>query len=121
MTQVKEMTNTELNRKLALLMGWQAGGDPNKKRDFVWWIDDNRFRLPEEWSPCSDPAASLEVEQAAIKADAAGYMRNLVAVKWGRQDSAELTELSLVGAADLHTATPRERAEAAYQTLSGEH
>jgi hypothetical protein len=97
MTQVKEWSNAELNRALAELMGK--------------WIGDC----------CTDPAASLEVEQAAIKADAVEYMRNLAAVKWGRQDAGEMTELSLVGAADLHLVSPRERAEAAYITLSQVH
>ncbi|ASA22017.1 hypothetical protein [Paenibacillus donghaensis] len=124
MTQVQTMTNPELNRALAVLMGWKAGGDPNKKRDFVWWIDENRFRMPEKWDPCTDPAASLEVEKAAIAKDKTAYIKNLMYVCW-RGDYLDYYNLNddewvlLSAISDLLTASPRERAEAAYITLLG--
>jgi len=118
MTQVQTMTNPELNRALAVLMGWKAGGDPNKKRDFVWWIDENRFRLPENWDPCTDPAASLEVQTAACAIDKEGYIRNIVLVKWG-ESPILYSSVSNSTAADIACASPRERAEAAYITIQG--
>ncbi|MFB5761122.1 hypothetical protein [Paenibacillus medicaginis] len=118
MTQV-QMADGDLNLKLAELMGWKSGGDPNKKRDFVWWIDENRFRLPEKWNPCTDHTASLEVQAAAIAKDKHGYLNNLAGI---------ITEVyprdlnwDIVWTNDeiisFITATPRQRAEAAYMTL----
>ncbi|MEC0169748.1 hypothetical protein [Paenibacillus graminis] len=115
MTQVKEWSNQELNRKLAELMGWQAGGDPNKQRDFVWWVDDNRFRLPEKWEPCTDPAASLEVQTAACKVDGERYIWELAII----QGWVGGKIISRKEGVRIATAIPRERAEAAYITLQG--
>lgn len=122
MTQVQTMTNQELNRALAVLMGWKAGGDPNKQRDFVWWIDDHRFRLPEKWEPCTDPAASLEVHTAAMKLDKVAYVKNLLIVMFGQKVyEREFSNhvLDFVHAAKIMDASPRERAEASYLTLKG--
>ncbi|WP_339814589.1 hypothetical protein [Paenibacillus sp. FSL R5-0928] len=116
MTQVKDMTDQQLNRALAELMGWNELVEYDDGAVYGFPPDDRwSNRVP---SYCNDSAASLEVEKSAIVAKAVEYMRNLAAIKWGRQDTEEMTEISLVGAADLHTASPRERAEAAYITLS---
>jgi hypothetical protein len=74
---------------------------------------------------CTDHAASLEVEKAAIKVDAEGYVRFLYVVKANAQtgvnippkDIAHWPHLSINIVATLFLATPRERAEAAYMTL----
>lgn len=97
MTQVKEMSNTELNCALAELINYPLE------------------RLVPNY--CTDPAASLEVQTAAIKANESLYLDTLnevvnkgaAVVKWGYHTVATML-----------TATPRERAEAAYLTLGGE-
>ncbi|KWX79939.1 hypothetical protein [Paenibacillus jilunlii] len=118
MTQVQTMTNPELNQALAVLMGWKAGGDPNKKRDFVWWIDENRFRLPENWDPCTDPAASLEVQAKAIEVNYELYVDQLSIVVYGEENYNRASNWNEWDISRLLIASPRERAEAAYITLS---
>ncbi|MEK3717947.1 hypothetical protein [Paenibacillus sp. FSL R7-0333] len=133
MTQVKEWSNQELNRRLAELMGYTVidfsyADDPDNY-DYFKVVNEageqfgeDRDSEEEAWDEVpnysGNAAASLEVQTAAIVKDPENFMRNLVAVRWDRQDAAEMKELSLVGAADLHLASPRERAEAAYITLS---
>lgn len=113
MTQLQAMTDQQLNRALAELMGWRAGGDPSKERDFVWWIDDHRFRHPEEWDPCNDPAASKEVEKAALAKDTTEYIDNLSIGLIGMCNH-RYTPLTV---AKMLVAKPRQRAEAAYITM----
>lgn len=112
MTQLQAMTNPELNRELAELMGWtEFKYDPYGG---VWAVaPDDRWTnsLPEY---CTDAAASLEVQTAACDQDRVLYMINLAKVQgWNAGGIISLTEASR-----LATATPRERAEAAYMTLS---
>ena len=97
MTQVQTMTNPELNRALAELMGK--------------WIGDC----------CGDPAASLEVQTAAIDKDYKAYIHNLNTVIYEEEegeDDGEYSAVSVEVTAAMLTASPRERAEAAYITLS---
>ncbi|MEK5417056.1 hypothetical protein [Paenibacillus sp. FSL L8-0708] len=121
MTQVKEWSNQQLNRALAELMGWTDfkedghGGMWATAPDFLW-----TNKMPDY---CTDPAASLEVQAKAKEVDAKMYVWNLSIVKW--KDAVEPEEIdgwesiNLEDIGDLLTASPRERAEAAYMTLQG--
>jgi hypothetical protein len=122
MTQVKDMTDQQLNRALAELMGYKV----RLKGSCYWLVNPtgeesaNPFgRNSEEiawtWVPdyCTDPAASLEVQAKAIEVDYKAYLRNMQMLRWNRSSS----RLSLWDAANLMLASPRERAEAAYITL----
>lgn len=104
MTQVKEMTNPELNRTLAELIGVYR---PD--------IDSEWEAVPDY---CTDPAASLEVQAAAIAKDKEAYIRNWLLCKYGKPIT-YYTSVSLPVAAEIADSKPRERAEAAYQTLQG--
>lgn len=69
----------------------------------------------------SDPAASLEVQAKAIEKDSKEYIRNLSIVKWNEDpldSEGDWDGVTIEGVAELLTATPRDRAEAAYITLS---
>ena len=97
MTQVQDMTDQQLNVALAELTGFPI--------DMV---------VP---NYCNDPAASLDIQAAACKIDKSAYIGNLSYVMLGKS-VAYLEAVSLELAADFCTATDRQRAEAAYTTLS---
>ncbi|MEK8215532.1 hypothetical protein [Paenibacillus sp. FSL L8-0463] len=108
MTQVKEWSNQELNRKLAELMGWTEfkedghGGIWAVAPDYRW-----TNKMPDY---CEDPAASLEVQAKAIEVSAGEYVINLQKVVYTGNVNETISALL--------NATPRQRAEAAYITLS---
>ncbi|KYG95709.1 hypothetical protein ABEW24_23970 [Paenibacillus jamilae] len=118
-----EMTDQQLDKALAELMGYAVekeatggyalkyNGEDQGKR----WM---RAVFAWEQAPdyCTDPAASLEVQAKAVEVDAASYVQNLQEIKWGYM----FTETLLVRIAELINASPRERAEAAYMTLSSQ-
>ncbi|MEK4451608.1 hypothetical protein [Paenibacillus sp. FSL L8-0506] len=131
MTQVKDMTDQQLNRALAELMGWTVEIGPVTR---LWRLmKDGKIKATsgesEElmWSYApdysTDPAASLEVQAKAIEVDAKMYVWNLSIVKW--KDAVEPEDIdgwesiNLEDIGDLLTTSPRERAEAAYITLQG--
>ncbi|QUL57545.1 hypothetical protein KDC22_14340 [Paenibacillus tritici] len=129
MTQVQEWSNAELNRKLAELMGYtviqshdakEGGGAPLYQLTgpgFTGRYDrkpENTWKSVPNWS--SDPAASLEVQTAAIEKSQVDYLLNLSKVtNPNADDFAPWTPTEII---KLLTASPRERAEAAYITLS---
>lgn len=132
MTEVSKMTDAELNRALAELMGYKmftsrstppyhklispAGalvGKSSSSEMIVW-----RDNAPDY---CTDPAASLEVQAAAIAKDEEGYIKHLADIVgancfWDGMYG----DMAPTGIAWLLTATPRQRAEAAFLTLRGE-
>ena len=125
MTQVKEWSNQELNRALAELMGFtviqshdakEGGGAPLYQLTgpgFTGRYDrkpENTWKSVPNWS--SDPAASLEVQTKAIEVDHKTYIKNLAAQTNGSRSTFDGV------VAELLNASPRERAEAAYITLS---
>jgi hypothetical protein len=126
--QTQTLSNQELNRKLAELMGYTVEKIEKFHRLIspvgkVGWAE-----ISEEiaWNNapfyCTDPAASLEVEKIAIEHDFDAYVQNLAIVKWGEpdddvEDTAVWNKTMRYSIAELLTASPRERAEAAYMTL----
>ncbi|HBS44700.1 MAG TPA: hypothetical protein DEA91_10030 [Paenibacillus sp.] len=129
MTQVKDMTDQQLNRELTELQGysvkissvsprWYSMINPQGREfgviqmseDLVW----NEYAFPY----CTDPAASLEVQTKAIEVDAQGYLYNLATVVNG-YEAADIWEDDEI--ISMLKATPRERAEAANITLSSKH
>lgn len=135
MTQVQTMTNQQLNRALAELMGYtviqshdakEGGGAPLYQLTgpgFTGRYDrkpENTWKSVPNWS--SDPAASLEVQTAATANSGIKYLHNLSDVvepdEPGYQQDGELIAYTLEHTINLLNASPRERAEAAYITLS---
>ena len=115
MTEVSKMTDQQLNRALAELVGWKnIHEDPY---GHLWGQPaDDRWSnsLPEY---CTDPAASLEVQTAAIAKNPVGYVDLLHRIAIRR---AVMWRTELIDVAYILNATPRQRAEAAYMTLKGE-
>jgi hypothetical protein len=123
--QVQTLTDQELNRKLAELMGYTVEKIENFHRLIspvgkVGWAE-----ISEEiaWNNapfyCTDPAASLEVQTKAIEVDAELYLKTLSAIVYGTTyDKVEEYDLiALIEVKHLLLSSPRERAEAAYMTL----
>lgn len=127
MTQVRDMTDNELNSSIIKLLGGkvvqshdakQGGGAPYYQLVAAGFK--GRYeRNPEDawiWCPdfSSDPAASLEVLEKAINADMTACIANLlVAVNY---DYNGMTTIEATAA--MLTAKPRQRAEAVYMTIS---
>jgi hypothetical protein len=124
MTQVKEWSNAELNRKLAELMGYTVYHREDLGLDFYRLTDPSGIAVQgffngqrdteeEAWLDiphfCSDPAASLEVQAKAIEVSAGEYVINLQKVVYTGNINETISALL--------NATPRERAEAAYLTM----
>jgi hypothetical protein len=115
------MINEKLDFALADQLGWVNAWDGIR----LVWLDGktNEFRCKvTDWHPSTDPAASLEVEKIAIEHDFDAYVQNLASVKWGEpdddvEDTTVWNKTMRKSIADLLTASPRERAEAAYMTL----
>lgn len=121
MTQVQTMTNPELNRALAELMGYTVEIGPVTR---LWRLmKDGKIKatsgeseeLMWSYTPdyCSDPAASLEVQTAACKVDGERYIWELAII----QGWVGGKIISRKEGVRIATATDRERAEAAYITL----
>lgn len=131
MTQVQAMSDPELNRALAVLMGAkvvqthnaaEGGGAPwyrlqggGCRGRYERIANDTWKHVPDY---CTDPAASLEVQAAACKINKAAFIGNLSYVLLGKS-CAYLEAVSLELAADFCMATPLQRAEAAYMTIQG--
>jgi hypothetical protein len=106
MTQVQTMTNEHLNIALSKLMG----------RTEATAVMVNYGMITKY---CEDPAASLEVQTAAWNADPIGYIRSFIDNTCGFESiiSAD-TMIGIEIISVFISASPRERAEAAYITLS---
>ncbi|MEK5469312.1 hypothetical protein MKY64_30370 [Paenibacillus sp. FSL R7-0210] len=134
MIQVQTMADSELNLALALLCGHREISDredvenQRQRNDHagsgVVVLYGNHYIVRANgkygtWAPCTDPAASLEVQTAAIAKDPEKYIRNMSIVQCGPDPKVhEMVGVDLKGAARIADAKPRERAEAAYITLS---
>ncbi|AIQ69486.1 hypothetical protein [Paenibacillus graminis] len=121
MTQVKEWSNQELNRKLAELMGYSVRKSANcyqiiKGPSYGQWQADESYAWADAPDYCNDPAASLEVQTAACKVDGERYIWELAII----QGWVGGKIISRKEGVRIATATPRERAEAAYITMQGE-
>ncbi|WP_081396514.1 hypothetical protein [Paenibacillus peoriae] len=111
---VKDMTDQQLNRALAELMGYSVTIYTN---NFGWLIAPNGDTVQESlktideaWDHapnyCADPAASLEVQAKAIEVDAELYVRylNLYFISDHVWDALYPEQVAC-----LLTATPRQR------------
>lgn len=127
MIDMLDMTDQHLNEELAKWLGYTmvfVGGEPKYARVISpegKLVGKTNTDTTKAWAGaipnyCDDPAASLEVQAKAIEVDAASYVQNLQEIKWGHM----FTETLLVRIAELINASPRERAEAAYMTLSSQ-
>jgi hypothetical protein len=119
------MTNPELNRALTELQGYSvkpAIANPKwyrmvnpKGQEFGAMMPTEKSAWDEYAFPYStDPAASLEVQTVAIAKDADSYLSNLFDATSDPDKPVWTTKV----VARMLTASPRERAEAAYITLS---
>ncbi|MHB0944600.1 hypothetical protein ACYCSU_23925 [Paenibacillus sp. ALE1] len=115
-----DMIDEKLDFALAGLLGWVNWWDGVR----LIWVDGatKEFRRKvTDWHPSSDPAASLEVQAAAIKANDRQYVINLAKrLEWDGDDLeySDNDVFSYIGVTVFMLASPRERAEAAYTTLS---
>jgi hypothetical protein len=120
MTQVQTMTNQQINDELRLLLGWTKIGEHPDGHFGCWRTPDGKMwgqlTCGKEPDYCTDAAASLEVQTKAIEVSADKYVSNLDARinTIAMEDNWRNHEI-----ARLLTASPRERAEAAYITLQG--
>lgn len=128
MIDMLDMTDQQLNRKLAQLMGYSL---KILDADEIYYrvIAPNGFAGPYRYTSddaflytvpdySSDPAASLEVQAKAIEVDAEGYVNKLTTIVDACIFWSSDCCMDPIGVTWLMTATPRERAEAAYMTLS---
>ncbi|MNC01365.1 hypothetical protein D3C75_487120 [compost metagenome] len=105
MREIPDTTNQELNMELALLMGF------TKDKHYPGRVTrGGAVTMPKNY--CTDPAASLEVQAVAIEADFEGYVYNLNEIKYRGYEAMTFKVIS-----EMLTATPRERAMAAWLTL----
>ncbi|KJD43382.1 hypothetical protein [Paenibacillus terrae] len=114
MTQVKDMTDQQLNMQLEILLG--AKEDRHRKGNVI----KGAYSVsPKDY--CTDPAASLEVQTAAIKANGFKYSANLAKQFDWEGEMDYVNDMFHYGCISRFCdATPRERAEAAYMTLSSQ-
>lgn len=106
MTEVSKMTDAALNRALAERL------EPSMESWNEGWFPGCEI-IPDY---CNDPAASLEVQAAAMDKNEIGYMAHLT-YRTGHDYHVGLTHET---AASMLRATPRQRAEAAYMVLKGD-
>jgi hypothetical protein len=133
MTQVKDKTDQQLNRGLAELMGYKVHTYRNGKSVLIGpnlrIVSEKECFPAEVWADapdyCSDPAASLEVQAKAIVDNKLIYLNALLSlvspgedIQFGLGGSMEVVGYNIDGTSAMLTASPRERAEAAYITLS---
>ncbi|RTZ38244.1 hypothetical protein EJ573_03000 [Paenibacillus polymyxa] len=126
-----DMTDQQLNRALGEFMGYRL---KTLEFDDIYYSVVNPHGLPGPYrytadeaflctvpEYCADPAASLEVQAAAIKANDRQYAINLAKrLEWDGDDLeySDNDVFSYTGVTVFMLSSPRQRAEAAYMTLS---
>lgn len=112
----KEMTDAALNRALAERMGYTLGRKvdygfkPEYDMDVIALPNDRFMFIPDY---CTNEKDASEVQAAAIAKDADGYVSHVAK----SQGWTAGTIINRAGAARIASATPRQRAEAAYGVL----
>ncbi|MNV94971.1 hypothetical protein D3C71_1898180 [compost metagenome] len=86
---------------------------PNGEFGGRYVSEDNAYLHAPDY--CTDPAASLEVQAAAIEANFEGYVYNLNEIKYRGYEAMTFKVIS-----EMLTATPGERAMAAWMTLKAD-
>ncbi|MFD1776676.1 hypothetical protein [Paenibacillus rhizophilus] len=113
MTQVQDMTDQQLNNEISHMMmkslGWKL-----VREDGPWIRPNGSYSTGRFRNYCTDHAASLEVQAAAIEKNSNEFVIALDRIINPNQQQHEFTEDEI---AALLTASPRERAMAAYQVL----
>ncbi|WP_068505739.1 hypothetical protein [Paenibacillus kribbensis] len=130
---VKDMTDQQLNKALAEFMGYTVVMRKSPNEGYVLLNESGRrnWYIPvckdeqEAWEHvpdyCNDPIASLEVQVAAIRVNAKKYFNHLERrLHPGLEELPESETWSAFQVAELVRAKPRQRAEAAYMTLSSQ-
>ncbi|MEK5415116.1 hypothetical protein [Paenibacillus sp. FSL L8-0708] len=117
MTQVKGMTDQQLNRALAELMGWKLvyridGNETNEGTEY--WETDKGFRQVDFWEPTTCQSDSSEVQAKAIEVDAQWYLNAISQVVNGYIPEGTWEDDAIIA---MINASPRQKAEAAYITL----
>ncbi|WP_238796286.1 hypothetical protein [Paenibacillus sp. EKM206P] len=123
-----DMTDQQLNQAIGELMGYTVEKEATGGYTLKYNGEDQGkrwMRAVFAWEQvpdyCADPAASLEVQTAAIKANDRQYAINLAKrLEWDGDDLeySDNDVFSYTGVTVFMLASPRERAEAAYLTLS---
>ncbi|MGV6934084.1 hypothetical protein ACWA2B_00910 [Paenibacillus sp. CMM36] len=113
-----DMIDEKLDFALAGLLGWVNWWDGER----LTWVDGatKEFRRKvTDWQPSSDPTASLEVQVAAIRVNAKKYFNHLErCIHPGLAELPDQENWLAFEVAEIVRASPRQRAEAAYMTLS---
>ncbi|WP_339317947.1 hypothetical protein [Paenibacillus sp. FSL R10-2734] len=125
MTQVKDMTDQQLNRALAGLMGYSVSTEgryfnlsrSNGDSVGIYTREESAWTFVPDY--CSDHAESQEVESRAIELVGVRYAETLVELISKPSDRRRLEHHPWGIITVALTASPRERAEAAYITLQG--
>ncbi|MGR6763177.1 hypothetical protein ACU1JV_15170 [Paenibacillus sp. T2-29] len=127
MNDLKQMTDQQLNDALRILLGWTKIGEHPDGHFGCWQTPEGRMlgniTGGKGMDYCNDPTASLEVQARALEVYPISYTKNLMWGRW-RGELADYTQLDneewikLSAIRSLLNASPRERAEAAYMTLS---
>lgn len=110
-----DMIDEKLDFALAGFLGWVNVWDGVR----LIWVDGVTKELQRkvtDWQPSIDAATSLEVQTKAIEVDEDGYFTNLLRVKGVLESPSLLDAYNAIA-----LASPRERAKAAYMTLSSLH
>ncbi|MGG4500412.1 hypothetical protein [Paenibacillus polymyxa] len=107
MIDMLDMTDQQLNLQLEILLG--AKEDRYRKGNV---IKGTYSVSPKDY--CADPAASLEVQAKALKECPEEYIQELQEIVCG----IVYVDAPSYRIAELLAATPRQRAEAAYMTLT---
>lgn len=108
---VKDMTDQQLNIAIEVLLG----AEEDRHRPGLV-LKGGLSKYPKQYS--KDPAASIEVQAIAIESDRIGYCDNLDYIVNPNKGLTIGEHFIYDAFVCLLTATPRQRAEAAYITLS---
>lgn len=123
---VKDMTDQQLNRKLAELMGytvvrkspnegWVLLNESGRKNWYIPVCKDEQEAWEHVPDYCNDTTVSLKIQAKTIELDRVAYVNNLyeACYDFKRDEDSVWDEINI---AFLLNASARQRAEAAYMT-----
>ena len=127
-----KMSDQQLNRALAEAMGYYIHITPGEHFMLMYpeevsasgLCDDEAVAWKNAPDYCNDEAAAAQVQAAAIACADERYVQALSIAVWGEavdpEDVEDWVSIDMQGVGALLTATPRQRAEAAYAVLCRE-